>query len=59
MAAPMNKSIIAILKPLQYILSCSEEFQGISFFYNYETQELTKVFTCSVKINAALISPFT
>ena len=26
---------------------CSEEFQGISFFYfhNYETQKLTKVFT--------------
>ena len=42
-----------------YMMSCSEEFQGISFFYNYETQELTKVFTCSVQINAALISPFT
>ena len=27
------------------IMSCSEEFQGISFFYNYETQKLTKVFT--------------
>ena len=40
-------------------MSCSEKFQGISFFYNYETQELTKVFTCSVQINAALISPFT
>ena len=26
-------------------VSCSEEFQGISFFYNYETQKLTKVFT--------------
>ena len=26
-------------------LSCSEEFQGISFFfYNYEIQKLTKVF---------------
>ena len=41
------------------ILSCSEEFQGISFFYNYETQKLTRVFTCSVQINAALIVPFT
>ena len=41
-------------------LSCSEEFQGISFFfYNYETQELTKVFTRSVQINAVLIVPFT
>ena len=40
-------------------MSCSEEFQGISFFYNYETQKLTKVFTCSVQINAALIVPFT
>ena len=42
-------------------MSCSEEFQGISFFYfySYETQELTKVFTCSVQINAALIAPFT
>ena len=31
------------------------------FYYydNYETQELTKVFTCSVQINAALIAPFT
>ena len=26
-------------------VSCSEEFQGISFFYNYETQKLAKVFT--------------
>ena len=43
------------------LMSCSEEFQGISFFYyyNYETQELTKMFTCSVQINAALIVPFT
>ena len=41
------------------LLSCSEEFQGISFFCNYETQELTKVFTCSVQINAVLIVPFT
>ena len=42
-------------------VSCSEEFQGISFFYyyNYETQELTKLLTCSVQINAALIVPFT
>ena len=44
-------------------MSCSEEFQGISLFFycydNYETQELTKVFTCSVQINAALIAPFT
>ena len=40
-------------------MSCSEEFQGISFFYNYETQKLTKVFTCSVQIIAALIVPFT
>ena len=45
-------------------MSCSEEFQGVSFFLfyyydNYETQELTKVFTCSVQINAALIAPFT
>ena len=31
---------------LVYSVSCSEEFQGISFFlYNYETQKLTKVFT--------------
>ena len=42
-----------------FLVSCSEEFQGISFFYNYETQELTKVFTRSVQINAVLISPFT
>ena len=28
------------------VMSCSEEFQGISFFfYNYEIQKLTKVFT--------------
>ena len=40
-------------------MSCSEEFQGISFFYNYETQELTKMFTYSVQINAALIVPVT
>ena len=30
---------------LLLVMSCSEEFQGISFFYNYETQKLTKVFT--------------
>ena len=27
------------------LMSCSEKFQGISFFYNYETQKLAKVFT--------------
>ena len=31
---------------IAFYVSCSEEFQGISFFfYNYETQKLTKVFT--------------
>ena len=44
-------------------MSCSDNFQGISFFYyyyySYEIQELTKVFTYSVQINAALIAPFT
>ena len=32
-----------ILNAGNILMSCSEEFQGISFFYNYETQKLTKV----------------
>ena len=41
----MPQNTIEVVKALNYlILSCSEEFQGISFFYNYEIQKLTKVF---------------
>ena len=42
----LSISIIDYLLFVKYIyMSCSEEFQGISFFlYNYETQKLKKVF---------------
>ena len=41
----INKFVSDVIQLYPLNLSCSEEFQGISFFYNYEIQKLTKVFT--------------